>query len=96
MFGLSVVTNPQGDTFRDRVFMNVIKVKRGRYYNPGGTVVKSMPANAGDKGDKGSVPGSGRCPGERNSNPLQYSCLEKTTDKGAQWAAAHGLTKEWI
>ena len=40
---------------------------------PGGSVVKSPPANAGDPG---SVPGSGRSPGGRNGNPLQYSCLK--------------------
>ena len=40
---------------------------------PGGTVVKNLPANAGDLG---SIPGSGRSPGGRNSNPLQYSCLK--------------------
>ena len=39
-------------------------------------VVKNLPANAGDIGDAGSVPGSGRSPGEGHGNPLQYSCLE--------------------
>ena len=39
-------------------------------------VVKNLPANAGDTGDVGSTSGSGRSPGERNGNPLQYSCLE--------------------
>ena len=43
---------------------------------PGGTVVKNPPANAGDTGDTGSIPGSGRLPGGGNSNPLQYSCLK--------------------
>ena len=42
---------------------------------PGGTVVKNLPANAGDVRDTGSVPGSGRSPGEGNGNPLQYSSL---------------------
>ena len=40
-------------------------------------VVKNLPANAGDTGDAGSIPGSGRFPGVGNDNPLQYSCLEK-------------------
>ena len=40
-------------------------------------MVKNPPANAGDTGDVGSIPGSGRCPGVGNDNPLQYSCLEK-------------------
>ena len=42
---------------------------------PGGSVVKNLPANAGDTGDAGSIPESGRSPGEGNGNPLQYSCL---------------------
>ena len=42
----------------------------------GGSVVKNLPANAGDAGDMGSVPGMGRCPGGGHCNPLQYSCLE--------------------
>ena len=56
--------------------------------------IKNAPANAGDIRDKGSIPGSGRSPGETNSNPLQYSCLENSTDKGALQATAHGITKE--
>ena len=43
---------------------------------PGGSVVKSLLADAGDAGDAGSAPGSGRSPGGGNGNPLQYSCLE--------------------
>ena len=46
-------------------------------------MVKNMPANAGDTG---SSPGSGRSPAEGNGNPLQYSCLENPTDRGARWA----------
>ena len=42
---------------------------------PGGSVVKNLPANAGDTGNVGSVPGSERSPGEGNGNPLQHSCL---------------------
>ena len=56
-------------------------------------VVKKHPANEGDVRDVGSVPGSGRSPGEGEGNPLQYSCLEKTMDRGAWWAAVHGVTK---
>ena len=47
---------------------------------PGGSVVKNLPANAGDMG---SVLGSGRPPGEGNGNPLQYSCLGNLMDRGA-------------
>ena len=44
-------------------------------------------------GDTGSVPGSGRSPGEGLGNPLQYSCLENLTDGGACWATVHGVAK---
>jgi len=46
-------------------------------------VVKNPPANAGDTRDMGSAPGSGKSPGEGNGNPLQYSCLENSMDRGA-------------
>ena len=58
---------------------------------PGGSVVKNLPANAGDVG---SIPGSGRSPGEGNGNPLQYSCLENPMDRGAWQATVHGVAKE--
>ena len=50
---------------------------------PGGSMVKTLPANAGDMGDLGSTPGSERFPGGENYNPLQYSCLENPMDRGA-------------
>ena len=46
-------------------------------------VVKNLPANGGDQGDVGSIPGLGRSPGGGHSNPLQYSCLENPMDRGA-------------
>ena len=46
---------------------------------PGGSMVKNPPANAGDVGDVGSIPGSRRSLGVENDNPLQYSCLENST-----------------
>ena len=46
-------------------------------------------------GDPGSIPGSGRSPGEGNGNPLQHSCLENPMDGGAWWAAVHGVAKSW-
>ena len=52
-------------------------------------------ASAYNVGDPGSIPGSGRSPGEGNGNPLQYSCLENPMDGGAWWAAVHGVTKSW-
>ena len=44
-------------------------------------------------GDRGSIPGSGRSPGEGNGNPLQYSCLEKPMDRGAWYSIVHGVAK---
>ena len=49
---------------------------------PGGSVVKNLPAKAGDVGDTGSIPGSRRSPGGGNSNSLQYSYLENPMDRG--------------
>ena len=59
---------------------------------PGGSEVKASAFNAGDLG---SIPGSGKSPGEENGNPLQYSCLENPMDRGAWWATAHGVAKSW-
>ena len=56
-----------------------------------GSVVNNPPANSGNVG---SIPGSGRSPGENNGNRLQHSCLEEPIDRGAWWATVHGVTKE--
>ena len=56
-------------------------------------VVKNLLANAGDIRDTGLIPGLGRFPGEGNSNPLQYSCLENPMGRGAWWATVHGVAK---
>ena len=56
-------------------------------------VVKNPPVKAGDIRDTASIPGLGRSPGEGNSNPLQYSCLENPMDGGAWWATVHGVTE---
>ena len=56
-------------------------------------MVKNLPANAGEIGEAGSVPGSGRSPGGGNGNPLQYSCLENPADRGAWRAAVPGITE---
>ena len=50
--------------------------------------------SAGNAGDLGSVPGSGRCPGEGNGNPLQYSCLENSMDRGAWLVTVCGVKKD--
>ena len=52
--------------------------------------------SARDAGDPGSMPGSGRSPGEGNGNPLQYSCLENSMDGGAWWATVPGIAKNHI
>ena len=51
---------------------------------------KNLLANAGDTGDVGLILASGRSPGEGNGNPLQYSCLENSIDKGAWWPTSMG------
>ena len=56
---------------------------------PGGSAVGNLPANSGDAG---SIPGSGRSPGEGNGKLLQYSCLGNPMDRGAWQATVHGLT----
>ena len=48
-------------------------------------VIKSPTASTGDVRDAGSIPGSGRFPGEGHDNPLRYSCLENPKDRGAVW-----------
>jgi len=58
-------------------------------------VDKESPCNAGNTGDEGLIPGLGRYPGERNGNPLQYSCLENPMDKGAWQATVQKAAKSW-
>ena len=62
----------------------------------GGSVVKNPPAKTGNTRDEGSIPGSGRCPGVGNGNPLQYSCLENPIDRGAWRATVQGIRKTQI
>ena len=57
---------------------------------PGGLDGKESACRAGDQG---LIPGSGRCPGEGNDNPLQDSCLENSTDKGDCWDTVHGVAE---
>ena len=58
-----------------------------------GSVLKNLPASAGDIGDVGSIPGLGRSLEVGNGNPLQYSFLENFMDRGAWWATVHGVAK---
>ena len=57
---------------------------------PGGSDDKESPCN---ERDLGSIPGSGRSPGERNGYPLQYTCLENSMDRGAWWDIVHRVAK---
>ena len=58
-------------------------------------VVKNQPANAGDVRDAALISGLGKSPGGGHGKPLQYSCLENPTDRGAQQATAHWVAKSW-
>ena len=59
---------------------------------PGGSNGKESACNAGDPG---AVPGSGRYPGKGRGNPLQYSCLENSMDRGAWQITVHRVAKSW-
>ena len=59
---------------------------------PGGSDGKESTLNAGDPG---SILESGKSPGEGHGNPLAYSCLENSMDRGALWATVHGVAKSW-
>ena len=56
-------------------------------------VVKNLPASSGDVRDVGSIPESGRSPGDGNGDPLQYSCLENSMGRGAWRATVHGVAE---
>ena len=61
---------------------------------PGASVVKNPPASVAHTGDIGLIPWiEGRSPGGGNGSPLQHSCLENPMDRGAWWAAVHGVTE---
>ena len=62
---------------------------------PGGTVVKNPPVNIEDARSTDSIPGSGRSPREGNGNPLQYSYLENSMNRGAWQGSVHGVAKSW-
>ena len=56
-------------------------------------MLKNPPANAGDAGDGGSIPGSERSHGGGNGNPLQYYCLKNSMDRGAWQATVYGVAE---
>ena len=70
--------------------MDLLQPHYGKQGFPHSSVGKESASSAGNLG---STPGSGRSPGEGNGNPLQYSCLEKPTDRGAWRATVHGVTR---
>ena len=57
--------------------------------------VENLPANTEDARDVGSIPGSGTSLEEGNGIPLQCSCLENSTDRGAWWSATSGVAESW-
>ena len=59
---------------------------------PSGSVLKNSP-QVQETRDPGTIPGSGRSPGEGNGNPLHYSSLENPVDRGAWWVTVHGIAK---
>ena len=75
--------------------INNLKILYEKIFNsikdfPGGSDGKVSAYNVGDPG---SIPESGRSPGEGNGNPLQYSCLDNSMDGQALWAPVHGVAK---
>ena len=81
-------------TRRDRQFKSPITVLLRSSFlkraSKGSAVIKNLPANAGDTGDLGLGPGSGRSPGVENGNLLHFSCLENSMDRVAWWASLRG------
>ena len=67
-----------------------IGVSASASFLPGGSVVKNLPASAGDVG---LIPASGRSPKEENGSPLQYSCLRNPMNRGAWRVAVYGITR---
>ena len=78
----------QGITLYD--FQNVISTIQASQV---ALVVKNLPANAGDTRKVSLIPGWERSPGGGHSNPLQYSCLESSMDRGAWWATVHWVER---
>ena len=59
-------------------------------------MIKNSPANAGNAGNMGSSPGSGRSPEGGNANPFHYSCSENPMERGAWWVTVHGVAESDI
>ena len=92
MFSLVYIIDPSG-SLRWLFGMALSSLVEPEFWSfPGGSVVKNLPANAGEVG---SIPGLGRAPGVGNGNPLQCYRLESSMDRRAWWAATHGVMKSW-
>ena len=72
-------------------FFSLFSWKNLKLDFPGNSVVKNLPTKVAVAG---SIPGSGRSPGEANGNPLKYSCLKNPMDRRAWWATVHGAGKD--
>ena len=81
----------QGSLFKIRNQVQSHVLGEGDY--PHRKIKTSISSSACSAGGPGSIPGSGRSPGEGNGNPLQYSCLETPMDRGAWRATVHGVTR---
>ena len=73
---------------------NIFSIKTAPHKILVALVVKNSPANVTDTGDRGLIPGSARSPEEGNGNPLQYSCLENSMDRGALQVTVYGVTSD--
>ena len=87
---LSIVTQLLNDHLKIRTYLSDPRASQVVQW-----CRKNSPANAGDTGDMGLSPGSGRYSGGGNSSPLQYSFLENPMDRGAWRATVHGFAKSW-
>ena len=74
------------------LYIVFLEYKNGIRVFPGGSNGKESACSAGDPG---LIPGLGISPGEGNGYPLQYSCLEYSTDRGAWWAMIRGVVQSW-
>ena len=72
-----------------------IRVYRMNVWAPHVVLVVKNPLPVQEPQETGSVPGSGKPPGEGNGNPLQYSCLGNPVDRRVWWTIVHGVTKNW-
>ena len=75
--------------------INTFEIYHITFGFPGGTRVKNLPVNVGDPGDMGLILGKESSPGGGNGNPLQYSCLKNSMDRGAWQSTVYGVTKSW-